>query len=133
MGSDPPVRAALPATAPAELQELQRLLEDVVGKIRRLLARRGLGPEADPSVADPLSEAQPLLAELAAFSVQGRAASGPRAGLRPRRLGDQVDPKELSGSVQGLAALDGTTHILFEPVEVCAPGARARPKLPPPP
>ena len=97
------------ALRPPSSEELQRLLADVVGRIRRLPTRRGLGPEADPSLADPLQETQPLLAELAAASVQGRAASGPRAGLRPRRLGDQIDPEDLSGSIQGLAACDSFT------------------------
>jgi hypothetical protein len=45
-----------------------------------LLERRGLGPQANPEEADPLLQAQPLSAELYGASVQGRIASGPRAG-----------------------------------------------------
>lgn len=47
-----------------------------------LAERRGLGPQADPEEADPLLQEQPLLAELYSASVQGRIASGPRAGER---------------------------------------------------
>ena len=48
----------------------------------RLLQRRGL---LDREAADPLAREQPLLAALTAASIQGRVATGPRAGQRLRR------------------------------------------------
>ncbi len=58
----------------------------------RLLQRRGLlQEEAQPH--DPALDDSALL-ELAAASVQGRVASGPRAGQRVLRLGDRIDAVE---------------------------------------
>src|SRR5881397_3722339 len=57
----------------------------------RVLDRRGLGPETDADQADPLSLDEPLLAELSGASVLGRAATGPRAGEKVRRLGDRIE------------------------------------------
>jgi hypothetical protein len=61
----------------------------------RLLERRGLGPEADASDADPLRAEQPLLAALYAASVAGRVATGPRAGRGVLRRGDRIDVDDL--------------------------------------
>ena len=58
--------------------------------IRRLLVRKGLGDEgedADGAARDPWADAEPLLAGVAAASVQGRVALGPRAGRAIRRRG----------------------------------------------
>jgi transposase-like zinc-binding protein len=74
----PTTRGSLP---PPTAVALRRLVEDVVGRTRRLLARRGLGPEADPSLANPLLEAQPPLSELVAASVQGSGRLGVHSGL----------------------------------------------------
>ena len=71
--------------------------------IARLLAGRGL-TETDPGEADPLLYGAPLLAELASASVQGRAATGERAGRRVRRLGDRIDPEALDPSPAPLCA-----------------------------
>ena len=54
--------------------------------VTRLLARRGLG-EDDDDRPDPFAEATPLLAGLAAASVQGVVALGSKPGSRPRRRG----------------------------------------------
>jgi hypothetical protein len=70
----------------------------VARRLARLLERRGLGPGADPAEADSLPERQPLLAALYAASVQGRVATGPRAGRQVLRLGDRVEAEELSFS-----------------------------------
>lgn len=48
-----------------------RVVGQVAARIGRLLERRGLGPAADPSDADPLSEEEPLLAQLYGASVNG--------------------------------------------------------------
>ena len=44
------------------------------------------------------------LAALAAASTRGRIATGPRAGQRPLRLGDRVDPEDLPASGVPLCA-----------------------------
>jgi hypothetical protein len=67
--------------------EVARVLERVAQRIVQLLERRGLGPQADPDEADPLRLKQPLLAELYSASVQGRIATGPRAGNRVASIG----------------------------------------------
>ena len=52
----------------------------------RVIQRRGLGDEPDR-----LTEDDPLLAQLLAAAVQGRAATGARAGQRVLRFGDRVE------------------------------------------
>ena len=79
---------------PSNDAEIARVATRAARGIARLLARRGL-IDADLADADPLVQEAPLLAELASASVQGRAATGERAGRRVRRLGDQVDPELL--------------------------------------
>jgi len=59
----------------------------------RLMERRGLGPHADAG-EDTLRHDEPLLAELYGASVSGRIATGPRAGRRIARVGDEVDPED---------------------------------------
>ncbi len=77
---------------PPDDAEVRRVVLRVARRVSRLLERRGLGPGADPSEADPLGATQPLLAGLAAASLRGRAADG-----RPlARRGDRVDPEHLS-------------------------------------
>lgn len=49
---------------PPEDAEVERVVGQVARRIARLLERRGLGPEADPSEVDPLAEDEPLLAQL---------------------------------------------------------------------
>jgi len=80
---------------PPEDAEVERVVGQVARRIARLLERRGLGPEADRTEADPLAEEQPLLAQLYGASVTGRIATGPRAGQRVVRVGDCIDPEEL--------------------------------------
>jgi hypothetical protein len=59
-------RAAPPPTD----EELERVLSRVVRGIARVIERRGLGDEPDQ-----LAEDDPLLAQLLAAAVQGRAAT----------------------------------------------------------
>ena len=80
---------------PPEDAEVERVVGQVARRIARLLERRGLGPEADPSEADPLAEDEPLLAQLYGASVAGRIATGRRAGQRVLRVGDCIDPDDL--------------------------------------
>jgi hypothetical protein len=73
----------------------RRTREDVAGvvaliarRVERLLERRGLAGGAESSGAPDLwSEEAPALAAVAAASVHGRVALGPRAGARVRRCG----------------------------------------------
>jgi len=58
----------------------------VIRGIARLIERRGLGDEPDR-----LFEDDPLLAQLLAAAIQGKAATGPRAGQHVLRFGDRVE------------------------------------------
>ncbi len=77
-------------------------------RVARLMERRGLGREADPSDADPLASTQPRLAGLAADSVRGLAPGGGR----PARRGDRIDPDDLSAPTtrRCAAAMGFTLH-----------------------
>ncbi len=77
--------------------EVVRVTECVIRRVARLLERRGLGPRADPDESDPLRHNQPLLAELYSASIAGRIATGPRAGHRITKVGDEIDLENLSG------------------------------------
>ena len=79
------------------------VLATIVPRVRRLLERRGLGDgEEGASAVDEWAEDAPVLAGMAAASVQGRFALGPRAGRRPRPCGavpveDQFREDKVSG------------------------------------
>jgi hypothetical protein len=62
--------------------EVARVTAGIVQKIKGLLERRGLGPQAGFEEADPLLRDQPLLAELYGVSVQGRIGVGSEAAER---------------------------------------------------
>ena len=80
---------------PPDDEEVARVVAATARRLAKLLEKRGLGPDADPMEADPLVRDEPLLARLAAASLQGRVATGPRAGQRLLRLGDRVEPEDL--------------------------------------
>jgi len=73
-------------TPPPSAEELEGVLNRVVRGIARAIARRGLGDEPDR-----LFEDDPLLAQLLAGAVQGRVATGPRAGQKVLRFGDRIE------------------------------------------
>jgi len=73
----------LPALATADVADV---LATIVPRVADWLARRGESDEADQG-ADAWAEAAPVLAGLAAASVQGVAALGRVAGTRAQRLG----------------------------------------------
>ena len=77
------------AVAPPTDADIQQLVERTAARVVRLLQRRGL---LDPEAPDPLARDQPLLAALTTASLQGRVATGPRAGQRLRRR--LTDPAE---------------------------------------
>jgi len=80
---------------PPDDAEVEGVVRQVARHLTQLLERRGLGPEADPTDADPLAEDEPLLAHLYGASVAGRIATGRRAGQRVLRVGDCIDPEDL--------------------------------------
>ena len=106
-------------------QEIARITAAIARRVEKLLVRRGLLGEQGPADPDPLEADQPLLSQLYSASVQGRVATGPRAGERVLRLGDRIDVEEVEAitgprcaSVQGFS-LHG---------DVCVP-ARDRARL----
>ena len=75
--------------------DVEEVLATVEPRIKRLLDRRGLGEGADDgSASDAWAEDAPVLAGLAAASVQGTVALGPHRGARLRRLGDPSEEGE---------------------------------------
>ena len=65
-------------------------------RIKRLLDRHGLGDgDNDGFASDAWADDAPVLAGLAAASVQGTVALGPQRGARLRRLGDPHEEGEL--------------------------------------
>ena len=89
-------------------RDLAALLGRIARRIERLLARRGLalGPAGD-DVPDAWAEETPMLAGIAAASVQGVAALGPRAGAPARRWGDRIDLPEPPGASAWHAHVSG--------------------------
>jgi hypothetical protein len=64
----------------------------VARRVTRFVERRGLAGRAeDGEASDPWSEEAPVLAAVAAASVDGGVAMGPRAGARVRRCGDPAE------------------------------------------
>ena len=80
---------------PPDDEEVARVVGRVARRIAHLLERRGLGPDSDPTEADPWADEEPLLAALYGASVAGRIATGRRAGPRVVRVGDCIDPEQL--------------------------------------
>ena len=77
------------AVAPPTDEQLQHLIEQAAYRLITVLERHGV---LDDTQTDPLADDSPLLAGLTAASIQGRAATGERAGRRLRRL--LSDPAE---------------------------------------
>jgi hypothetical protein len=94
---------ALPAVTTADVAEV---LATVVPRVAAWLARRG-GPADEDAGADTWTEDAPVLAGLAAASVQGRAALGDAAGRRARRLGRIDEGVDAPGPADCQARQDG--------------------------
>ena len=81
-------------------EEVGQVVALIARRITRLLERRGLSGRADDGeISDPWSEEAPVLAAVAAASVDGRVAMGPRAGGRIRRCGDP--PEDVAPTTLG--------------------------------
>ena len=77
--------------------DVAEVLATVEPRITRLLDRRGLGEGDDQGCgSDAWADEAPVLAGLAAASVQGTVALGPNRGARLRRLGAASEPVEAS-------------------------------------
>ncbi len=74
---------------PPSGEEVGQVLEVVGRRVDRLLDRRGYGVEDDGFAPDQWAEEVPVLAAMGAAAVLGRAATGPRAGARFRRVSDE--------------------------------------------
>ena len=75
--------------------DVAEVLATVEPRITRLLDRRGLGEGDDQgSRSDAWADDAPVLAGLAATSVQGTVALGPNRGARRARLGDAPESVE---------------------------------------
>jgi hypothetical protein len=71
------------------------VLATIVPRVRRLLERRGMGEgDEGAGVPDGWAEDAPVLAGIAAASVQGTFALGSRAGRRVRRCGAALEQDE---------------------------------------
>jgi hypothetical protein len=77
--------------------DVAEVLATVEPRIKRLLDRRGLGEgDEQDTGSDAWANEAPVLAGLAAASVQGTVALGPHRGARLRRLGDAPESVEAS-------------------------------------
>ena len=115
--------------------DVAKVLATVEPRRARLLDRRGLGDRDDSaSEADGWAEEAPVLAGLAAASVQGTVALGPQRGRRIRRQGDAPDERAVSvlGRCHARSNVPASTpaadHIVTRrPGRRCAREARHRP------
>jgi len=92
---------------PPDDAEVERVAARVARNLARLLERRGLGGEGGLDDLDGFSEDQPLLAQLYGAAIQGRVATGRRAGQPLLRLGDQVDVEDLPAQAARCARVAG--------------------------
>jgi hypothetical protein len=75
--------------------EVARITAAIARRVEKLLMQRGLFGQDASADPDPLDAEEPLLSQLYLASLQGRVASGPRAGQRVLRLGDRIEVEEL--------------------------------------
>ena len=79
--------------------DVEEVLATVEPRIKRLLDRHGLRDgDNDGFASDAWADDAPVLAGLAAASVQGTVALGPQRGARLRRLGDPHEEGELQAA-----------------------------------
>jgi hypothetical protein len=88
-----------------DVEEVLATVEPLVG--RRLWQRGLAGDDGDVESTDGWADEAPVLAGLAAASVEGVAAVGPRRGVGPVRLGIPREPVEPSGAERCHARVNG--------------------------
>lgn len=104
----PSARPVFRETARISDADVEAVLHTVARRIVRVLGRRGYGVDADGFALDGWAEEVPALAGMGAASVLGRAASGPRAGARTRRVAAGPDtPREDAAAPRCHARLNG--------------------------
>jgi Putative transposase/Transposase zinc-binding domain/Resolvase, N terminal domain len=89
MRASPTTRPVFHRLPPPTDGDIAELLTRVHRRARRLLLRRGRGPDEDAGT-DPFAAQEPLFAQTVAASLHGRVALGPRAGQPARRLRSAV-------------------------------------------
>jgi hypothetical protein len=109
--------------APPTALDVAEVLAAIEPAIRRVLDRHGLGDEESEGASDGWSDEAPVLAGLAAASVQGVVALGVRRGARVSRLGAEPSDVEASPPLRAHARWNGLD--LHAGVVVAA-GQRAR-------
>jgi hypothetical protein len=77
--ASPTARSVFHRLAPPTDADIAELLSRVHRRVRRLLIRRGRGPNEDTGT-DPFAAQAPLFASAVAASLQGQVVLGPRAG-----------------------------------------------------
>jgi len=77
-------------------EDVRTIVETTAKRVIRLCQRRGLFEEG---AVDPYWEEEPLLAQIAAASVQGTVATGERAGRRVRRCLSDPEDGERAGAL----------------------------------
>jgi Putative transposase len=113
------------ASSPVD-QEMDRLLGTIERRIRRLLIRRGVAEDVGEAGLDRWHEEAPVLAGVAAASVQGRRALGERAGARTVRHGASDELPAFASSGRGPCHARSNGYDLH--ANVCVP-ARERAQL----
>jgi hypothetical protein len=70
-------------------EEVKALIVDIKNRIIYVLAENGI---EDDSLFDTLEDDMPLLAGIYSSSIMHRVATGPRAGMKVRKMGDFCEP-----------------------------------------
>ena len=108
-----------PAPPPTD-REVARLLAAIRTRILRLLRRRGVlaAEDAADVEADPLAVDAPVLAQISAAAVRGRAAFGDRAGTPVLRVGNAPMPRGCGPSARATRTSNASISM---PIAPCAP------------
>ena len=105
--------------------EILVLVKRICVRVSRFLEKKGY--ELNDFSDDPFAHEQPAFAQILGASVQSRIGIGERAGQRVRRIGEDVSLGQaylvstrcaLCDGFSLHANSDGTTHVLFDPVEL---------------
>jgi len=84
--------------SPLSALDVAEVLATIEPRIKGLLDRRGRGERDEAAAPDAWEDASPVLAGLAAASVQGTVATGRQRGARIRRVGQAPEMVDLPES-----------------------------------